>query len=459
METILLTSGYPPASIAEVRKHWHVIEIRSQREAWEYLRTSVELPAAITIGYAQSAPDSEMAAREMLGEVLKLDPNMPVIISTSSQATPLIVDLVKRGAFDYVIEPVDRDDPEAVAQYTQALVLSLTRAVRWRAVVRENQQLRQERIRRGLPEAIQVRSPQMLEVMAMVHKVAPTDATVLVRGESGTGKELIARAIHEQSPRRDGPFTAINCGALSETLLTSELFGHVKGAFTGAETDRPGLIREAGDGTLFLDEVGTVGPGFQVMLLRVLDQRRARPVGGGTEYPVRCRIIAAANRDLEQMVRRGEFREDFYYRLNLFHIHLPPLRERRDEIPVLAHHFLRLSAGQYGKRVTGIEPAAMSLLEAYHWPGNVRQLRNAIERAVILCDGERLSMADLDEQVRANMAAPTSALGDYQQAMRQFERGLLRAAIGHAGGNLSKAARSLHMKRTTLSYRIKQLQG
>ena len=458
MDSILMSSGYSASVVAEAERHWHVTQIVSQHEAMGYLRSCRQMPAAICIGYASlEGAAHELHARDMLAEIHKLDPSVPVIISTAEGATNVIVDLVKRGAFDYVIEPPDHNDAEAVEPYCQNLILSLTRAVQWRNLVMENRQLKRQRISQGLPEAIQVRSMQMLEVMDMVRKVAPTNATVLVTGESGTGKELIARAIHDLSPNRDQPFTAINCGALSQTLLTSELFGHVKGAFTGADSDNPGLIRQADTGTLFLDEISTVSPEFQVMLLRVLDQRRARPVGSGDEYPVACRFIAAANRDLEAMVRQAEFREDLFYRLNLLHLDLPPLRERRGEIPVLAYHFLRELAVEYNKGIEGIEPAAMNLLESYHWPGNVRQLRNAIERAVILGEGERVGVGDLANQLRNAVDPPAHSGMSHRQAMHQFERRLLQTTLDSVQGNISKAARILNMKRTTLNYRIKQL--
>jgi DNA-binding NtrC family response regulator len=455
-DTVLLTSGYPESVVNEARKRWHVIDIRSQQEAIDYLHTMVELPAAICVGLAGVPDRGDISAETALGQIQKIDPQLPVVISTGQTAAGIIVNLIKCGAFDYVVEPPHKtSEPE---QYTHDLMLALTRAVQWRSLVRENQELRQQRISQLLPEAIQVRSSDMLEVMDLVEKVAPTQATVLITGESGTGKELIARAIHEKSASSSEPFTAINCAAINQSLLTSELFGHVKGAFTGADSDRPGMIREAAAGTLFLDEIGAVPGEFQVSLLRVLDQRRARPVGASSEYAVRCRFIAAANQDLDAMVKRGAFREDLFYRLNLFHIQLPPLRERKGEIPVLAHYFLRQCGTMYGKTLDGIEPAAMRMLEAYDWPGNVRQLRNVIERAAILCESKRITIAELSDQIRGTTtAAPTTETRRYHDAMHQFETQLIRRALASADGNLSKAARALDMNRTTLSYRIKQL--
>lgn len=458
METVLLTSGYVPRLLDEARARWHVIDIHAQREALAQLQAMDELPAAVCVGLVQPKGD-DLSAADMLAAIHEIDPALPVIVSTGTEATEKVVELVKRGAFDYVVEPADRDDDAQVDRYVQRLMLALDRAVRWRSVVRENQQLKRDRISEAMPPSILARSRAMLEVMGLVEKVAPTGATVLVTGESGTGKELIARAIHDGSPTAEQPFTAVNCGALSPELLSSELFGHVRGSFTGADADRDGLIRRAGKGTLFLDEIGTVQPAFQVMLLRVLDQRVARAVGASQEYPVQCRIIAAANRDLRAMVDSGAFREDFYYRLNLFHIHVPPLRDREDDVPVLAHHFLREAARQYNKPVAGFEPAAMNLLEQSDWPGNIRQLRNTVERAVILCDGDRIGVGDLDPQVRtaARIDTQPPQQGDYQELMTQFERRLLQAALTRAKGNLSEAARSLNMKRTTLNYRLKRL--
>jgi DNA-binding NtrC family response regulator len=459
-ETVVMSSGYLPPSMAAVRQHFEVVDIVQQRQALAYLRQCDPLPAAVCIGYVTLHPSrDDLSAETMLQEILKLDPALPVVISTGQAAPSAIVDLVKRGAFDYVIEPRVNTDADAVARYTQDLVHALTRAVQWRQVVRENRQLKQDLVRQSVPQSMLVRGPEMLEVMDLVNKVAPTSATVLITGESGTGKELIARAIHSLSAGRGEPFTAVNCGALTEPLLASELFGHVKGAFTGADSDRRGLVREAGAGTLLLDEIGTVSHGFQVMLLRVLENRTARPVGGTGDYPVHCRFLAAANQDLDQLVARGVFRQDLFYRLNTFHIHLPPLRQRRRDIPVLAHHFLRQAARQYARGIQSIDPAAMNLLESHDWPGNIRQLRNVVERAVIVCEGDRVGVGDLDQTLRrsANLDAPVDRL-QYHEAMRSYERRLLQAAIDRADGNLSLAARNLGMKRTTLNYRIAQLE-
>jgi DNA-binding NtrC family response regulator len=458
METILLSSGYLESVLAVVREKWQVIDIPNQREALEYFRANRDVPAVACIGNTLCC-EGDLDAWTLMKEMHKIDPDMPVIISAGLSLPRTIVDLVRLGAFDYVVEPDDKSDPQQVASYIHEIVFALTRAVQWRQMFRENLRLKEDLIRRNLPDFIQGRSSVLVKVVDLIRKVAPTPATVLVTGESGTGKELVARAIHTLSANKTGSFVDINCGALSEGLLASELFGYVKGAFTGADTNRSGLIRQADGGTLFLDEIATVSPNFQVMLLRVLEQRKARPVGGPGDYPVNCRFIAAANRDLEEMVRKNEFREDLFYRLNVFHIHIPPLRERKEDVPVLADFFLRQTARQYGKAIKGITPSALDMLENFNWPGNVRQLRNAIERAIISCEGEYLNVGDFDSHIRSRslVSEDISSHRDYEQAMKQFECRLLRSALARAKGNTSEAARILDMKRTTLNYRVKQL--
>jgi len=460
MKKILMTSSYPESVIEDLRKRWEVVYIPNQKEALAYLGGRKDLPLVASIGLVgPSSPGSDLDARAMLRAIHRLDPHLPVIVSTHQQSRPVIIDFIKRGAFDYVVEPKELGDSGQYKEYIQDLVFSVTRAVEWSEVVRENRRLKDDRVRQHQPGTIRGRSPGILKVVELIGKVAPTPATVLVTGESGTGKELVARAIHASSAGRDQPFTAVNCGAIQETLLASELFGHVKGAFTGAQSDRAGMIRETGSGTLFLDEISAVSEGFQVMLLRVLEARRARPVGGSGEYGVDCRFISAANRNLEELVGQGRFREDLYYRLNVFHIHLPSLRERREDIPVLADYFLHQASEAFGKPVRGISPAVMDLLEEYSWPGNVRQLRNALERAVILCEKEVLGLEDLDPKIR-HLSGAVGAVGDpirYQEAMDDFERRLIQSALTRARGNRSLAARQLSIKRTTLNYRIKSL--
>lgn len=459
MKRVLMTSGYPKAVIKEVSRRWKVIHIPDQREALEYLKSCCRMPQAALIGNVPGpAMKKDFDAKTLLREIHKLDAQIPVIISTHQQSPRVIVDFIKQGAFDYVIEPSDLEDPQ-ISGYIQDLIFALTRAIAWGEVTRENQKLKENLIGQNNPDFIKGRSAGILRVIELIRKVAPTPANVLITGESGTGKELVARAIHGLSSYKEGPFTPLNCGAISENLLASELFGHVKGAFTGAETSRPGLICETGSGTLFLDEIGTVAPAFQVMLLRVLEQRTARPVGGNSDYQAKCRFVSAANCDLEKLVAQHKFREDLFYRLNVFHIHIPPLRQRQEDIPILTDFFLRESARQFGKPVKGISPSVMELFEEYSWPGNVRQLRNVLERAVILCEGEMIGVGDVDSQVRSQTKI-NNTLPDnigFDKAMQQFERSLILSALAQAKGNRSQAARILGIKRTTLNYRIKQL--
>jgi DNA-binding NtrC family response regulator len=467
METILASSGYLPETLRALKRHWNVVDIHDQSEALDWLRGCTELPCAVAIGWvklhearhgAWRPGAGQMPASVMLPEVHRIDPELPAIISAAESQSTAIVELIKLGAFDYVVEPLPPASAEAVERYTRDLVLALQRAVQWRVTLLENRSLRQRLAEETVAHPVLTRSPRMRRVLDLAQKVATTSATVLLVGESGTGKELVAHAIHELSGRAQDPFVAINCGSLSETLLTSELFGHAKGAFTGADANKAGLIREAGTGTLFLDEIGTISPGFQALLLRVLEQRLARPVGGGGDYPVRCRFVAAVNRDLESMVANGTFREDLFYRLNVFPLHLPPLRQRVEDIPVLAQHFLLAAAREYGRDIAGFEPAAMQRMERAVWPGNVRQLRNAVERAVILCSESRIGVTEIEESVRLPAEeSPAKDVGeDYQVSMRQHERTLLQRALTACGGNATRAAQRLNMKRTTLAYRLHQ---
>jgi len=457
MAFVLASSGYPEVVLAEVRRQWQVTAIDNQREALDFLKSSPVMPAAISIGNTDEfEDDSNLSASQMLAGILQIDPSVPVIISTRNREAKTIVELVKAGAFDYVVEPSRNEGPDRISAYAQDLILSLTRAVQWRSVCQENRQLKQDLVSRNLPDSIQTRSPVMLSAIGLTQKVAPTNATVLISGESGTGKELIAKMIHDMSMARDQPFLAVNCGALSEHLLTSELFGHVKGAFTGAERDRPGLLRECGGGTLFLDEIATIPLSFQVMLLRVLEQRTARPVGGNADYPVHCRFIAAANRDLRQMVRQGTFREDLWYRIGTFPILLPPLRQRPTDIAVLAQQFVTRYAGRYNKEIVGIEAGAISLLEKHNWPGNVRELQHAIERAVIVCERMRIGRTDLADYPAEQ--APALSQGSLDDSLRDLETRMVNAALRDSEGSLTHAAALLGLNRTTLHYRLKRLE-
>ena len=316
------------------------------------------------------------------------------------------------------------------------------------------------------------RSAPMLDVFRMVETVCRTNSTILITGESGTGKELVARAIHTQSLRREKPFVAVNCGALPETLLESELFGHVRGAFTGADTTKKGLIEVADSGTIFLDEIAEMTPTMQVKLLRVLQERKYRPVGGTEEKSVNIRVIAATNQHLAKLIPEGKFREDLYYRLSVIPIHLPALRERHDDIPLIAEHFLAKFTREMGKPISGIMPEAVAALQAYQWPGNVRELENVIERAVALESEERVQLQTLPEHLRdgqsatASAGAPGAAAGDVlpqagfnlEQYLQDLERRHVERALRQAGGVQIRAAELLGLSFRQFRYLVKKYQ-
>ncbi len=468
LSTVLVGSGILPDTLAELRRHWNVVHIFDPQEAIEYLRTASALPAAIVVGMVP-APGAEgstirlsdgvvvMSAHVALRHILDMDADLPVIISAHQKYPAAIVRLIKDGAFDYVVEPPVPEAGAEIQRYNQELVAALRQAVRWRSTVLENRELRRRLAQVDTdPLVVESRSSTMRRIASLVGKIAPTPAPVLITGESGTGKEVIAQTIHRLSPRHQHPFLAINCGALTDSLLASELFGHVKGAFTGADRDSEGLIRHAGEGTLFLDELSAVSSSFQVMLLRVLEQRVARPVGGQREYPVRCRFIAASNRDLGELVKKGQFREDLFFRLQVVRLALPPLRERREDIAALSHYFLTQFNRTYGRSVTGFTPEAMRVLEQRDWSGNIRELRNAVERAVILCEAARIHPRDLVENPGAmDEVAPSDvAFDDY---IHLCGSRLIRQTLQRCRGNVSEAARILRIKRTTLQSRMKRL--
>jgi two-component system response regulator HydG len=300
-------------------------------------------------------------------------------------------------------------------------------------------------------------SPRMREVYRLLARAAASGATVLLRGESGTGKEVAARALHHGSPRADKPFVAVNCATLSETLLESELFGHEKGAFTGAVARKTGKAEAADGGTLFLDEIGEIPIALQARLLRFLQEREVERVGGARPVPVDVRVVAATNRDLEKAIREGTFREDLYYRLNVVTLHLPPLRERREDIPLLASHFAARTSQRLGRPVAGFTPEARACLLRYDWPGNVRELANAVERALVLGEGDLIRPEDLPEAVLESAAVPEVSLGQYHEMLHETKKRLIRGAVAEAGGNITKAAARLGLQPTYLHRLIRNL--
>jgi DNA-binding NtrC family response regulator len=367
-------------------------------------------------------------------------PEMSVIMITAFASVESAVRALKEGAFDYVTKPVDPDELSHLVR----------RALEHRRLRAENTSLRRTIDEFVSVDAIVGESPAVRKVMELVRHVAPTDATVLVVGESGTGKELIARAIHANSPRRYLPIVGVNCGAVPETLLESELFGHEKGAFTGASHRRKGKLEMADGGTIFLDEVGAISPKMQVELLRVLETKEFTRVGGEEPVRVDFRVICATNEDLEAAVREGRFREDFYYRVNVFTIEAPPLRTRRTDIPLLARHFLQRFAQQMDKRITEISVEAMTLLTEYDWPGNVRELSNAIERAMVVGTPPAIQPADLPVSTHRKQAAHT---GD---SLLQVERDHIADVLERTGWNITHASRILDIDRVTVYNKIRK---
>src|SRR5512133_933328 len=383
-------------------------------------------------------------------------PEVEVIMMGGQGTSETALQAVKAGAYDFLTKPFD--DVELVAR-------AVAKAAERKRLFDRNRELEtQLREREGTPEAGLVgNSAGIREVTRMIEAVAYSSATVLVTGESGTGKELVARALHARSPRRSLPFVALNCGALTETLLESELFGHVKGAFTGAQRGQKGLFDAADGGTIFLDEIGDIPLATQVRLLRVLQEGEIKRVGAADSVRVDVRVIAATHRDLPKLVKAGRFREDLFYRLNVINIPLPSLRERVEDIPLLAHHFLRRYAERLAKKVRTLSPEAIELLCGHRWPGNVRELENAIERAVVLCRGEAVTPSDLPPAVTGRTAplvreAPApgedttwltlSYAAAKEQALRRFEKGYVEALMRACDNNISAAARKAGMDRS-----------
>ncbi|MHB8900636.1 MAG: sigma-54-dependent transcriptional regulator [Thermoguttaceae bacterium] len=381
-----------------------------------------------------------MDGMELLDHIRRIDPETAVIMLTAFAAVDTAVRALKQGAFDYVTKPIDPDE-------LSHLVL---RAMEQRRLRQENSQLRETLDETLAADRIVGESPPMQKVLQLVEHVSKTDATVLILGESGTGKEVIARAIHARSKRRYFPIVTVNCGALPENLLESELFGHERGAFTGAQFRRKGKIEMADGGTLFLDEVGAIPAKMQVDLLRVLETRELMRVGGSRAVKVDFRIVCATNEKLDAAVREGRFREDFFYRINVFTIDLPPLRERLSDVPALANHFLERFARQMDKRITGISPAAMEILTTYDWPGNVRELSNAIERAMVVGVPPEIQPGDLP----LRPASRPRGLDD--ESLAEMEKRHIAAVLERTGGNVSQAAEILKVDRVTVYNKIKK---
>jgi two-component system response regulator HydG len=387
---------------------------------------------------------------EALQEIKAFNPAIPIIIMTAYSSVNSAVEAMKTGAYDYLTKPLNFDD----------LKLTIQRAMSHLHLTRENEDLKRKLSSETGFSRIIGTSPAMKAVLDTAKIAAPTDATILITGDSGTGKELFARAIHDHSPRRKNRLISLNCAALNETLLESELFGHEKGAFTGADKKREGLFLHADKGTIFLDEIGDIPPSMQVKLLRAIQEREIQRVGSDRPIRIDVRIIVATNRNLEKEVRNGRFREDLFYRLNVINIRIPSLKERTDDIPLLAQHFLTRFSQKNRKRFKGFTPGAMDALVKHSWPGNVRELENAVERAVILSMGQYISEQDLPGDKRRNDQAnpvfhhPLPELGG--RSLDEVETMALTETLKQTGGNKSEAAKLLHITRTTLNNKIKK---
>jgi len=384
-----------------------------------------------------------MDGLELQRRIREIDPETAVILVTAYASVSTAVQALKEGAYDYLVKPFD---PEELSRVVEKACEKIR-------LKEENVALKQ-RIAGITPEIVAGKSREMQRVLELVESVAPTETTVLIRGESGTGKELIARLIHAKSPRAFGPLVAVNCGALPEGVLESELFGHEKGAFTGASARRKGKLELADGGTLFLDEIGEISPKVQVELLRALEDHKIVRVGGIQEISVDFRVVCATNRDLEEAVRDGTFREDLYYRINVFQITIPPLRDRPEDIMPLAEHYLKKFAAAMGRRVTGFSPAARELMLKYDWPGNVRELANAVERALVVCREGEIEPDFLPIGDRGRLRSPDTSPGDL--SLRAMEREHILKVLKLNEFNITRSAKVLGIDRVTLYNKMRK---
>jgi DNA-binding NtrC family response regulator len=429
LNIILTKEGY---SVKEAYNGEQAIE-RIKQENFDIIMTDIKM--------------EKMDGFEVLKLAQQISPETSVVMMTAFASVVSAVEAMRAGAVDYITKPFINDE----------IRMTIKNILQSRQLQMENQILRQELSQRPAAFTNIIGSSEpMQKVFSVMEKVIPNKSNILITGESGTGKGLVAQAIHEAGPRKTQPFIAINCGAIPENLLESELFGHKKGAFTSANEDKKGLITMAHTGTLFLDEIGELPQALQVKLLHVLQTKELTPVGDTRVITVEVRIIAATNADLMQRVKEGRFREDLYYRLNVIEIPLPSLRERRDDIPVLIKHYLAISATEAGKKIKDIDYEAMQALLAYDWPGNIRELRNTIERATVLADGEVITIHDLPDKFRTLdiEGVSTSSL---RQAIDEFEREYIRRSMAECKGNKEAAANKLGVDLATLYRKLKKL--
>jgi two-component system, NtrC family, response regulator PilR len=462
MSTILVVDDEPNIieilEIVLLDEGMEVLKSASGREALAILR---EKDVDVVISDIKM-PD--FSGVELLREARQIAPETIFIMITAFASTETAIEALQHGAYDYITKPFRMEDLRTVIHHA----LEKKRNHKPPASSEPNnlEALQGQKLFQALQGSHVVgKSPKMMEVYRTIGTVAMGDSTVLITGESGTGKELVARAIHEASRRRERPFVSINCSAFPETLLESELFGYMKGAFTGAATNKKGLFEAADGGSIFLDEIGDMTLAMQVKLLRVLQERRLRPLGGTNEIPIDVRVIAATNQDLQSNIRQGSFREDLYYRIAVINIHIPALRERAEDIGLLAYFFLRHNAEKAGKGIAGISPEALRCLESYSWPGNVRQLENTIERAVALETASEIQLERLPDIVRNRSKAIAGDLFtlpegsfDLEGFLTQIETSLISQALRQADGNQTMAAQRLKLTKGSLRHKLHSLQ-
>ena len=413
--------------------------VKNAPEPWAVVLTDLMMPDGSGLDLLSLAKERSRATE--------------VIVMTAHSTIETAIDAMKRGAYDFITKPFATSELRALVH----------KALEKRDIVAENERLRAQ-VARTEARDLLGKSEPMRKILDLVHRIAATKSTVLLTGQSGTGKERIANAIHDLSDRKEKPFLVVNCGAIPEALMESELFGHEKGAFTGAHASHAGIFREAEGGTVLLDEIGELPPSLQVKLLRVLQERKVRPVGAHAEASVDVRVLAATNRNVEEMVKSGTFRQDLYYRLNVIRIEVPPLRDRRDDVRELAEHFVNRFAKELGKDVRGFSPDALRALDTYDFPGNVRELENVVERAVALASSSTIGLGDLPREISGASAQPTPGLValpeegcNLDEVVSELERRLIVQALDRAGGVRTNAAKLLGLNLRTLRYRMQKL--
>ncbi len=423
-------------ALAELTQRWGY-DVQTASDGAEALRRAIEWhPDVILTDLVMPNMDGLWLLRALRAEL----PDCPVVLLTGRGTIQTAVQAIKEGAYDFIEKPLE----------VPRLRIVLERALEKKETMREVQLLRR-RLAALAPGTDLIGSgPAMQKVFELVKRVAPSNASVVVTGQSGTGKEVVARAIHNLSPRKDKPFVALNCSAIPATLIESELFGYERGAFTGADQRRLGNFELAHNGTLFLDEIGELPLEVQAKFLRVLEERKIRRLGGRSEVEVDVRVLCATNRDLKEEIRRGRFREDLFFRLHVFTIELPTLRERREDVPVLVHHFIEKFNAETGKRVQGVTPAAMATLQGYAWPGNIRELRNTVERAMILVDGDVIGEEQLPPDMQASRPEAATLRVPLGIPIEQIEKEYILASLQRNGGNKARTAELLGISEKTL---------